>query len=83
MSANSIVDILETPEYGTTLRCRDLELADMFEDFLTEHCFVLFKIKLDTQEALFFFGQASTPSKVRALYERFCESTNIKINGID
>ena len=71
MSTNYSVEILETPEYGAVLRCRDVEVADQFEDFLTEHCFVLFKTKLDPEEFSFFFGQASEPSKVRELYERF------------
>lgn len=79
MSTSSEVKISETPEYGTMLRCPDPELADQFEDFLTESCFVLFKTKLDSQEVTFFFGQASSVQKVRDLYERFTgENTKVR-----
>lgn len=71
MNTSHSVEISETPEYGTVLRCRDLEMADQFEDFLTEHCFMLFKTKLGPEEVTFYFGQASEQSKVRKLYERF------------
>ncbi len=75
MSTNSEIKISETAEYGAMLRCPDTELADQFEDFLTESCFVLFKTKLDSQEVTFFFGQASSVQKVRDLYERFIGKT--------
>jgi hypothetical protein len=71
MNTNNSVDIFETPEHGVVLLCRNLEMADQFEDFLTEHCFVLFNISLNNSEVSFFFGQASALSKVHGLYERF------------
>jgi hypothetical protein len=76
MSKNNDVEILETPEYGSFLVCRDAEVANQFEDFLTERCFVLFKVSLDGDKISFFFGQASAPSKVRDLYERFTNENN-------
>jgi len=71
MSTSSNVEILETTEYGTVLKCQDTEVADRFEDFLTEHCFVFFKTKMEPDEISFFFGQASSESKVRSLFESF------------
>jgi hypothetical protein len=65
------VEILETDEYGVVLRCRDIEVADKFEDFLTEQRFVLFNIRPEDGNISFFFGQASVPARVQELYEQF------------
>ncbi|MGZ3306281.1 MAG: hypothetical protein ACXU8U_10520 [Asticcacaulis sp.] len=45
-------------------------MADAFEDFLSEKCFVLFTIKLATPVE-FYFGQSSSVEKVRFLVEKF------------
>jgi hypothetical protein len=71
MIKNSSVEILETAEYGPVLKFRDAEVADQFEDFLTERCFVLFQTKLAPEETIFIFGQASALSRVHDLYEKF------------
>lgn len=64
--------IEESAEHGVVWKCRDSELADQFDDFLTEQCFVLFTIKFDGDEVSFFFGQASSVDRVRSLFEEFC-----------
>lgn len=64
-------DISETAEEGVSLRLVDAELADEFEDYLSEQCFVLFNLAFDENGVIFHFGQASERSKVLALYERF------------
>ncbi|CAK0773630.1 conserved hypothetical protein [Gammaproteobacteria bacterium] len=64
-------DVYDSPEYGTVLKCYDLIVADEFEDFLTESCFVFFQTKFDQNEVTFFFGQASSVQKVRDLFKRF------------
>lgn len=76
MSADSKIKLSDTCEHGVMLTCFDLELADQFEDFLTEDCFVFFNTKQGVQEVAFFFGQASSEQKVSALYERFQKSRN-------
>jgi len=50
-------------------------LADQFEDFLTERCFVLFNTKFDEARVSIYFGQASSIENVRELYERFLRET--------
>jgi hypothetical protein len=42
MKISGDVEIVEVPEYGVILKYANLDLADQFEDFLTECCFVLF-----------------------------------------
>ena len=76
MSVDCDVEITDTLEYGGVLKCFNIEIADQFEDFLTENCFVLFNIKLDREEVTFYFGQASSTSKIRELYGRFMETLN-------
>lgn len=63
--------ITESKEYGTVLTLGDAELADQFEDFLTERCFVLFTTKMEPTAVSFHFGQASAASKVQELFDRF------------
>lgn len=73
MRINSDVEIIEIPEYGTVLKYSRVELADQFEDFLTESCFVFFNVKLESNVTSFFFGQASNPINVLELYNRFIQ----------
>ena len=65
------LEISETVEQGVILRLADAELADKFEDYLSEQCFVLFNLAFDGNSAIFHFGQASERSKVLALFEKF------------
>ena len=71
MIKDTIIEILDTPEYGIILKCLDLELADEFDDYLSENCFVLFNLKFDPKDVSFIFGQASSELKVRELFEKF------------
>lgn len=68
---NSNVQIIEDPEYGVILVCQNLELADQFEDFLTEKHSVLFHIKFERNQVSFFFGKTNTTSKVKELFNQF------------
>lgn len=65
------VEISDSAQYGATWTSKDAELADRFEDFLTERCFVLFKTRFERDEVSLLFGQASSADKVRELYDRF------------
>jgi hypothetical protein len=71
VSAASRFHVDEEPAYGVVLRCTDAELADLFEDFLSEKNFVLFNTKFQETEVLFYFGQASSLDAVRRLVDRF------------
>jgi hypothetical protein len=81
MTTGAGIEIVESPEFGPILKCRDADVADQFEDFLTEKCFVLFKIKFDPEEVSFLFGQTSSVSRVRELYERFQREGMGKVSG--
>lgn len=71
----SNVQIIEDPEYGVILVCQDLELADQFEDFLTEKHSVFFHIKLEPNQVSFFFDKTNTTSKVKELFNKFILSS--------
>ncbi|WP_459659955.1 hypothetical protein ACL9Z5_002331 [Acinetobacter calcoaceticus] len=66
----SNVQIIEDAEYGVILVCQNLELADQFEDFLTEKHSVLFHIKFEPNQVSFFFGKTNTTSKVKELFNQ-------------
>ncbi len=71
MNKNELFEIKDSPEYGAILNIKNSELADQFEDFLAEKCFVLFNIKFESDIVEFFFGQASSVDKVKELVDRF------------
>jgi spermidine synthase len=64
-------EISETAEYGVALRLKDAVLADEFDDYLSEECFVLFTLARHENSFIFYFGQASERSKVLAVFEKF------------
>lgn len=66
----SLVEIRDS-EYGVVLSSADAELIDLLDDFLTEECFVSFDVRFEAEKSSLFFGEASSVSKVEALYERF------------
>ena len=72
---NSVMDtrfeISETKEHGCVLRINDVELADEFDDFINEDCYVFTELKFETACVYFYFGQAGCKEKVRDLVERF------------
>ncbi len=63
--------ISESKEHGITLRIDDIEIADEFDDFLNENCYVLTQMKLASDYVDFYFGQASCIEKVTELVQRF------------
>jgi hypothetical protein len=71
VSVESKFQVDDDPKYGVVLRCTDAEVADQFEDFLSEQNFVLFNTKFQEGEVLFYFGQASSASAVEQLLKRF------------
>lgn len=71
MRKYSNVEITEAEDLGVILHCKDVEVADDLEDFLTERCFVLFNIRPQGATVSFYFGQASSLDKVSQLYECF------------
>ncbi|CDI04538.1 hypothetical protein BN873_990009 [Candidatus Competibacter denitrificans Run_A_D11] len=70
------VEIAETIEYGGVLIFNDIEIADQFEDFLSEQCFVFFNIKIDKNKVSFYFGRASCLPKIREIYNEFLATLN-------
>lgn len=74
MSQASTFQVEEDPSFGTLVRCSDVEAADAFEDFLSERNYVLFNTKFEETNVLFYFGQASSPDRVKLLIDRFEEA---------
>lgn len=68
---NKKFEISETKEHGGVLRINDAELADEFDDFVNEDCYVFTEVKFKAECVCFYFGQASCVEKIRDLVERF------------
>ena len=68
-------EISETKEHGGVLRINDVELADEFDGFINEDCYVFTELKFEADCVYFYFGQASCKEKIRDLVERFVEKS--------
>ena len=64
-------EIQETIEQGLFLRIYDSEVADAFDDFLSEECYVLSEIKFEKSFAVFYFGVLGSKEKLQNLIEAF------------
>lgn len=67
----SLFDIKESEKYGVVLTVRDAELADNFDDYITEQCYILYEIKFYERHVEFYFGQASCIEKVNYIVESY------------
>jgi hypothetical protein len=66
-----LFDIKESAKYGVVLTVRDAEIADHFDDYLAEQCYVFTEIKFYENHVDFYFGQASCIEKVNYLVELY------------
>ena len=64
-------NIAETEEHGGILMFYDVELADEFDDFANENCYVFTEVKFEPDCVCIYFGQASCVEKIGELVERF------------
>lgn len=64
-------EISETREHGGILRINDVDLADEFDDFISENCYVFTELKFEIECVYFYFGQASSAEKIKSLVEIF------------
>jgi hypothetical protein len=71
MTSKGSFRVDEDPQYGVVVQCFDVEVADQFEDFLSERNYVLFHVKFEGPAVMFYFGQASSREKLEAIIERF------------
>jgi len=71
VSRQSLFRVEEDVKFGVVARCMDAEVADEFEDFLSERNYVLFNTKFEENDVLFYFGLASSQDRVKLLIQRF------------
>ena len=67
----SLFKISEDSKYGVSLSIDDAELADNFDDYLNDSCYVLVDIKFHNNYVEFYFGQAACVEKVNCIIEKF------------
>ena len=64
-------EITESKDHGGILRINGVELADQFDDFVNEDCYIFTELKFENDCVYFYFGQASSIEKIRELVDRF------------
>lgn len=67
-----VFEIHETKEFGLTLRVSDTEIADKFDDYLTEVCHVSYATKFKPSYVEFYFGQVIDSRKLNTIIGSFC-----------
>ena len=75
MSFEQLGKVINDPKYGIILKLRERDVAERFEEFLTEECFVHFIVRTEPDEIWFLFGQVGSERKVRELYQQFAMMT--------
>jgi hypothetical protein len=73
MSLNHQIEIFSSTEHGTIARCQDTELADQFEDFLTENTTFEFVLKFEGNIVTFIFGESVSTEEVAYALKKFQE----------
>jgi hypothetical protein len=68
---SAIFEISENNDYGVIIVVNDVEIADEFDDFLNEDCYVFSEVKFEADKVIFYFGQAGSTEKARVLVEKF------------
>lgn len=68
---SEIYEFRETEKHGVFLKVSDLDLADEFDDYITEKVYVLYNASFSDLSVEFCFGKAASISKVKDLVERF------------
>lgn len=77
MKNSEAVKMSVDPEIGVVLEFADREVADAFDDYLTEKRFVLFKLQETPGGLRFLFGEASAADRVSALLGDFNRASEI------
>ncbi len=67
----SLFKVFEDRKYGILLSIDDTEIADEFDDFLNESCYVFVNVKFLDDRVDFYFGQAACIEKINNIIEKF------------
>lgn len=71
MVVKSKFSVLSSDSYGPSVLVDDEELADLFDDFLSEKIFVLFNIRDKDSKKEFLFGKAASEENLWKLVDLF------------
>ncbi|NQY19682.1 hypothetical protein [Alteromonas sp.] len=58
-------------EFGVVAYCEDSDLADKFDDFLTESLYVFYEMKFLENKTEYYFGKASCQEAVNKIIDSF------------
>jgi hypothetical protein len=68
---SQIIEVSDTVEYGPVVRVFDRELADAFDDFVTENFYGFYDTKFAERVVEFYFGQFGSVERLKDVVQRF------------
>lgn len=68
---NSPIEVSESIDYGPVVRILDRELADSFDDYVTENFYAFYDTKFADDAVEFYFGQFASVARLKEIVDRF------------
>jgi hypothetical protein len=65
-----------TPEHGVVVDCYDTEIADRFDDFLTEERGKKFSLRFEKDKTTFFLPKQNSIEVIEGLLREFIQNFN-------
>jgi hypothetical protein len=75
------LQILDSADYGPIVRVLGRELADAFDDFITENFYAFYDTKFKDETVEFYFGQFGSVARIKEIVDRFNAQNNVAITG--
>lgn len=75
------LEILESSEFGLTVRVFERELADQLDDYLTETHYVPHDVAFGAAWVDLYLGQACDLNKVETMLAEFCRPRGLQIRA--
>ena len=73
MTIKNKFSFLKDGKIGVSIVVEDDELADLFDDFLTEEIYVLYNVRDKDGKQEFLFGNAASETKLSEIIDAFLE----------
>ena len=66
-----LIQVSDSVDYGPVVRVLDRELADTFDDFVTENFYTFYDMGFKDDAVEFCFGQLASLERVKEVVDRF------------
>lgn len=82
MTIKDNFSVIDDSEVGLSVIVEDDDLADLFDDFLTEDVFVLYNIRDNSGKQEFLFGKVASDTKLMKLIDMFIDKQVSSYNKV-